>query len=163
MFDGVVQKNLSTFLHTLASLPDGEAALWHCTQGKDRTGFATAVLLVALGADRKLIVDDFSLSNEAYKTLLDALTVKAKAAGYDDSKINILYALLGVSVPNFQLTLDTIEQRYGSLDNYLKEALGCDETLKKKLQDRFLLSGEATNSIILIKDFAVSLDFSTFA
>ena len=45
--------------------PEDGAVLWHCTQGKDRAGSASAMLLSALGADRELIMADFKLSMSA--------------------------------------------------------------------------------------------------
>lgn len=46
-------------------LLDGEekAILWHCTAGKDRTGFASVILLEILGADRDLIIQDYLATN----------------------------------------------------------------------------------------------------
>ena len=38
------------------------AVLYHCTQGKDRTGIASALLMAALGASREAIVADFDAS-----------------------------------------------------------------------------------------------------
>ena len=46
--------------------PAQGAVLWHCTQGKDRAGCASALLLAALGAERDLIVADFTLSKHYY-------------------------------------------------------------------------------------------------
>lgn len=138
VFDETVQGHYATFLRTLAELPEGHAALWHCTQGKDRAGWATALLLAALGADRDLIVEDFARSNDAYQPLVDALTAKGRAAGIADESLDIIPALIGVSVPNFIRTLDAITARYGSLDAYLTEAIHCDDDLRTRLRARFL-------------------------
>lgn len=137
VFDEKVQQNYASFLRTLVSLPDGHAALWHCTQGKDRAGCATAFLLAALGADRTLIVDDFAKSNKSYQELINKLINKIDDDA-DGSKANIIYALIGVSVKNFERTLDAIDARYGSLDNYLTEALNCDALLRDALRKKFL-------------------------
>ena len=70
--------------------------------------------------------------------LIDRLVSKAEEKGCDEAQKNVIYALIGVSVPNFERTLDAIDARYGSLDNYLTEALGCDRILRDKLKARFL-------------------------
>lgn len=137
-FDEEVQANYTTFLQRLATLPEGRSALWHCTQGKDRAGCASAFLLAALGADRKLIVEDFARSNDNYRELVEKLVVAAKEKGHTDEEIEVIYALVGVSVPYFEQMLDMIDQRYGSLDNYLTTALKCDENLREQLRNRFL-------------------------
>ena len=54
------------FADLLTVDPNDGAVLWHCTQGKDRAGCASAMLLAALGADRDLIVADFTLSKHYY-------------------------------------------------------------------------------------------------
>lgn len=137
-FDPEVQAHFTTFLQRLATLPEGRAALWHCSQGKDRTGCASAFLLAALGADRKLIVEDFARSNDNYRELVTKLAAAAKEKGHTDEEIEVIYALVGVSVPYFEQMLDMIDQRYGSLDNYLTTALQCDDTLREQLRKRFL-------------------------
>lgn len=138
VFDKEVQQHYATFLRALATLPEGRAALWHCTQGKDRAGCASAFLLAALGADRPTIVEDFARSNIAYQPLIDQLIAKAEEKGCDEEQKNIIYALVGVSVANFEHVLDAIDARYGSLDSYLTEALGCDDALREKLRNLFL-------------------------
>ena len=138
VFDSDVQANYATYLQRLATLPEGRSALWHCTQGKDRAGCASAFLLAALGADRQLIVEDFARSNDSYKELVEKLVAAAKEKGHTEQEINVIYALIGVSVPLFEKVLDMIDERYGSLDNYLTTALKCDDALREQLRKRFL-------------------------
>ena len=47
----------------LLELPEGRSVLWHCTDGKDRTGVASMLILAALGADRRTILEDYLLTN----------------------------------------------------------------------------------------------------
>ena len=42
---------------------DSGAILWHCTEGKDRCGMTAALLLEALGVDRKEILEDYLETN----------------------------------------------------------------------------------------------------
>lgn len=137
-FDEEVQAHYATFLQRLVTLPEGRSALWHCSQGKDRAGCASAFLLAALGADHKLIVEDFARSNDNYRELVAKLVAAAKEKGHTDEEIEVIYALVGVSVPYFEQMLDMIDQRYGSLDNYLTTALKCDANLREQLRKRFL-------------------------
>ena len=125
------------FLQNILNTEDG-AVYWHCSQGKDRCGFGSAMVLAALGADKDLIIRDFALSNESYADLLDKIVGKAREMDYSDAEINTIYMLVGVSVDNFSKTMDMIEQRYGSLDEYLTTALDCDEEQRAMLRARFL-------------------------
>lgn len=138
VFDEGVQANYSRFLRELAQLPEGESALWHCSQGKDRTGWGSAFLLACLGANRDLIVKDFALSNEIYKDIIETFVKKARDRGKDEQAISVIYSMIGVNVNLFEETLDMIDKQYGSMEAYLSKALGVDDSLKQSLRRRYL-------------------------
>lgn len=139
VFDEEVQSHYAEMLDTLAALPADRAALWHCTQGKDRAGWASAFVLAALGADRDLIVKDFALSNVSYTPLIESVIAKGDlSSSLSAEQKETIYALVGVSVKNFESTLDEIDKRYGSLQNYLKKALNCNESKMQILRDKYL-------------------------
>ena len=56
----------------------GGGILWHCTEGKDRCGMTTALVLEALGADRETILTDYLRTNEV--NLPKAIAVRRRAA-----------------------------------------------------------------------------------
>ena len=64
-----VQKETSDILRTIADA--GEGVLFFCTAGKDRTGVISALLLLACGVDRQRIVDDYAVSREYNRLLLE--------------------------------------------------------------------------------------------
>lgn len=138
VFDPDCQKSYASFLDSLAVLPEGRSAIWHCSQGKDRCGWGSALLLAALGADRELIVADFALSNVSYQGLIDLAEAKARERNYTEAQINALYGLIGVSVDNFNKTYDEILSRYGSIEAYLSIALECDAAQRELLRTKFL-------------------------
>ena len=45
----------------------GSTIMFHCTAGKDRTGFASALILTLFGVENTTIIDDYLLSNKTYK------------------------------------------------------------------------------------------------
>ena len=112
--------------------------LWHCTQGKDRTGLATAFLLAALGFDRKTIVDDFALTNVPYQPNIDRLSLKLKLRGANKDAFEAIQAEEGVSIKNFEAALDYIDQNYGSMENYIKEIFVLTDDELDTLKDKFL-------------------------
>lgn len=112
--------------------------LWHCTQGKDRTGLATAFLLSALGFDRKTIIEDFALTNVPYQQNIDKLTLKLKALGAPSYAFEAIQAEEGVNVKNFEAALDYIDQEFGSMENYIKEIFVLTEDELNTLKDKFL-------------------------
>lgn len=112
--------------------PTQGAVLWHCTQGKDRAGCASALLLAALGAERDLIVADFTLSKHYYDphiAQIEATTEAQKMA---------LTTLISANPTIFEATLDKVEARYGSLRGYLTECIGVTPEMMETLRERYL-------------------------
>ena len=62
-------ENIQTFEQFFKILFDnpGSTIMFHCTAGKDRTGFASALILSLFGVANEIIIDDYLLSNETYK------------------------------------------------------------------------------------------------
>jgi len=110
-------------------------ALYHCTTGKDRTGWASAALLTLLGVPEDKVYEDYLRSNEyifpAYKTYIDHFV----AAGGDPS---IPRDILGVKAEYLQASFDQVKTQYGSIENYFDKGLGIDQAGQQKLRDRFL-------------------------
>ena len=102
---------------------DGAPILWHCTQGKDRTGLGAAFILAALGADRKTIVDEFALTNIAYEEDIRRIKGLVKDMGGAEAEFNCVDTLVGVSVPSFEEALDWIDANYGGMSDYLANQL----------------------------------------
>ena len=57
----------SKFLDLLLNTPGG--FLFHCSAGKDRTGIGGALILYALGVEKKVILEDYLLSNKSVELL----------------------------------------------------------------------------------------------
>lgn len=117
-----------------ALLQDGALpALVHCTSGRDRTGFAAAIVLCALGVSRETVVEDYLRSDVAHRDI-DFLI----GAGVDETRVTAMtrpraeYLLAGFAA---------MEEAYGSVDAYLRDALGLDDARRERL--RALLLGPA--------------------
>lgn len=99
-----------------------EAALFHCTAGKDRTGWVSAVLQTIAGVDHDDIVANYVATNDYTATRVNA-TLAALPASMRDT----YGALMGVRANWLQAGLDQVIASYGSMDNYLKDGLGLDQ------------------------------------
>ena len=131
------QLQYATFLNKILETPDG-AVLWHCSQGKDRTGIGAAFILGALGADRETIVADFDRSNDSYRPLVDRFCAEIDALGGGEEQKDVVRAFMGVSTRNFCRTLDLIDAQWGSLGNYIATCLGLTEDDCRVLRERYL-------------------------
>ena len=120
------------FAHLVTLQPADGALLWHCTQGKDRAGCASAMLLAALGADRELIMADFTLSKSYYDVLLSQVKTETEA------QRAVINTLISANPVIFEAALDRIDEKYGSFTNYLTECIGVTPQMMETLRDRFL-------------------------
>lgn len=136
------QLQYAAFIQTILKLPksnvQNRGIYWHCSQGKDRTGLGSAFLLLALGADFDLVLEDFNLSNEYYKEEIAMLIERGKANGWGDDEVDTVMAFVGVNEKNFINTFEEIRERYGSLQEYIEDILLISPADAKLLQDYYL-------------------------
>ena len=131
------QLQYTTFLRLIIETPEG-GVLWHCFQGKDRTGWGAAFLLFALGVDREAIVEDFDRSNYAYRGLVNRLNEDIIARGGGEAEMDVVQAFMGVSTKNFNATLDLIDREYGGMTGYLQNQLSLSADDLRILRNRYL-------------------------
>ena len=132
-FEESSQEVYRAFFSDLVNIdPVDGAVLWHCTQGKDRAGSASAMILAALGADRELIMADFRLSKDYYDPHL--VHIKTET----DAQRHVINTLISANPEVFESTLDKVDAKYGSFCNYLTECIGVTPEMMETLQERFL-------------------------
>ncbi|MDR0722941.1 MAG: tyrosine-protein phosphatase [Treponema sp.] len=90
--------------------------LFHCSAGKDRTGLAAAFILSALGVDRERIYQDYLLSAEYLKVMIQQWLVAEPH----------LEAVLSVRRGYLEAAFATIDAAFGGINRYVQEELGAD-------------------------------------
>ena len=120
------------FAHLVEIDPSNGAVLWHCTQGKDRAGCASAMILAALGADRNLIMADFMLSKDYYDPMVQYINTTTQ------TQRDVINTLISANPVIFEASLDKIDAKYGSFANYLTECIGVTPQMMQVLKDKFL-------------------------
>lgn len=98
----------------------GEAVLWHCVQGKDRTGIAAILLLRALGASMEDAREDYFLTNISLGREYEQLVQK----GRSERELALMKIVLQVFPQCLDEYLGRVNELYGSVDGYLQTALG---------------------------------------
>lgn len=115
--------------------PQNLPALFNCTTGKDRTGWAAAAFLTLLGVPRDTVMEDYLRSNDyiipAYQKTIDEFV----AAGGEKS---IPLAILGVKKEYLNASFDEMQKKYGTIEKYFSEGLGIDAARQKALRDLYL-------------------------
>ena len=121
----------------LAGLADRDGgAIFHCTAGKDRTGWASALLLGVLGVPEETIVADYLLSNEYY---LGSPAMQAHFASLPPEDRPLHSALIGVKPEYLQSGLDAVRERFGTMAGYATEALGLTDDQIARLRAKLLV------------------------
>lgn len=110
---------------------NGKTVLWHCSSGKDRTGNAAALLLYVLGVDRKTIEEDYMLTNAYLKDDIRDLYDTAYRLTGSKATAKEISKAQGVERKWIRQSFRTMEEHYGSVDNFLKTEVGLS---KKDIQ-----------------------------
>lgn len=127
------------FFQALLALQDDRAVLWHCTDGKDRTGCAAMLILFALGADRDTVMRDYLLTNEYSAARLNAIRRKIAPQGWPKEKVNgLLFMSGGVFEAYMANAIDTLIEEYGSVEAYLRQELGVGSAETEVFRMKFL-------------------------
>lgn len=134
------RQGLGKVFRELAAADD--AALFHCTAGKDRTGWVSAVLQTIAGVSDRDIMANYLATND-----YTADRISATLATMPTSMRDTYGALMGVRASWLQAGLDSVIASYGSMDNYLKTGLGLDQAtiyvLRGKMVRYQTLPGES--------------------
>jgi len=85
-----------------------------------------------------VMVADFDRSNETYRPLVEQLCQEVERAGGGDEEKEVVRAFMGVSTRNFCNVLDLIQDRWGTLQNYLKDTMGLTDADFALLRERYL-------------------------
>jgi protein-tyrosine phosphatase len=131
----VERAGLNKLLTTMAET-DGPQ-VFHCTSGKDRTGWTAMLLLSIAGVDDATIMSDYLLTNEYSVNSIAAATAYIKAT-YGEGAAAIAAPALGVEASFLQAGLDQVKADYGTIDNYLTEGLGLSQDTIKALKAKLL-------------------------
>ena len=116
----------------------GEVPVYfHCTAGKDRTGICALVICLLLGVTREAIFEDFLLTNEYRRSIIEGVAERMPA-GTPPEEIEHWKKANGVEASNLEAVCAAIEERCGSVDAYLEAEFGLDGEALTKLRDRYL-------------------------
>ena len=98
-------------------------ALFHCTTGKDRTGWAAAAILTLLGVSEEDVLTDYMITNRDLLPALEPYFDRFAAAGGDPA---LLRPVLGVE-GDLRAAFDEMQTRFGSIESYFSDGLGIDD------------------------------------
>ena len=125
------------FLREILDTEDG-AVLWHCTLGKDRCGWGSALVQSVLGVSREAIVADYMYTNVCLKDEIAGMMAMLQRMTANTSVGNAGTALVEAREEYIMAAFDEAEKLYGSMEAFLKEGLGVDESMTNRFRERYL-------------------------
>jgi protein-tyrosine phosphatase len=111
--------------------------LYHCTSGKDRTGWMTAIVLTALGVPRELVLRDYLRSNDYHRAGHDKLRLDLLKTGIMADP-GLLRPVLEQSATYLGAAFEEADRRYGSFARFLADGLEVSEAMLAGLRRALL-------------------------
>lgn len=131
-YRALAQDHVAHYAEMFATLlePDALPLLFHCASGKDRTGYAAALILLALEVPRATILRDYVISDRNRRTLAHLFGPDVEPEAYE--------AVATADARYLQAAFDAIDAGWGGEDRYLREAMGVDASDRARLRDLLL-------------------------
>ncbi len=114
------------------------AILWHCTQGKDRAGFGAAAILMALGVSREDIMKDYLRSNKYFRIKNKFIFALVCILARSVHAARTLNNLLTARAEYLQTAFDTLDDKYGGTEGFLRDGLCLSDYELMQLREKYL-------------------------
>jgi protein-tyrosine phosphatase len=109
---------------------DGHRPLvFHCTAGKDRTGFASALLLTLLGVPWETVLEDYLSTNELWT---------GHIGRYPELDIDTRAAIIEARTPYLEAAFEVVQADFGGAEAFAERALGLDAAACERLRAELL-------------------------
>jgi protein-tyrosine phosphatase len=118
-------------LFTELADPKNRPGLFHCTTGKDRTGWAAAALLLLVGVAEDDVMEEYLLTNAQLLPHLQSHFDQFAAAGGDP---DVLLPVLGVEPKYLEASLGEMRAQYETIERYFADGLQIDAPTQSSLR-----------------------------
>lgn len=129
---------LSKVLKKIINCDDG-AVLWHCTEGKDRCGIVSALVLSLLDVSQETIFADYLITNKtAAKRAETVMQMVMKKTGSEERARAVRQVFLA-DEKYLQAAFDAIEEQNGSITAFISKSLQISQAEKTQFQEKCLI------------------------
>lgn len=133
--DSGVRDRLAQVFQHIASSSDSQ--VYHCSGGKDRTGWVTMILLTVVGVPQNVIFQDYLLTNVYSQASIQA-SYQQMVTAYGEAYADAYYPSFIADQRYLDAGLNEVVTSYGTLTDYISSGLGLSSTLQAQLQDKLL-------------------------
>ena len=109
-------------------------AIVHCTAGKDRTGWTSAVLQLLAGVREEDVIADYMLTRELSVDFVNSIRAYVRAEMPE--RLDAIDVLIGVEESNIRRSLTALDSEFGDVRRYLVDGAGVEEDLVEQLGAR---------------------------
>lgn len=135
MFADSAAHDFKPVMDLLAATEEGKTPLlYHCSGGKDRTGYMTMMILATLGVEKEEIRKEYLMSNFYRYKKNKSIARKARIIGIDSETLSYI---LVVQDDYFDAVFGVIENKYGGLDNYLLEKYDITPEIRQQMIEKY--------------------------
>lgn len=134
------QQGIKKIFNILLNKNDEKSIVYHCTQGKDRTGMISVLILSALGFSKERIIEDYMYYNHFHKLKRFWIFVGMTIFLFNYKLAKNLHVALITKKRYIEAAYLEIESKWGNAINYLKEAIGLTDADLTKLRTLYLES-----------------------
>jgi protein-tyrosine phosphatase len=132
LYRGLVNDQAHRYAELFEHLLQAEGPLvFHCTAGKDRTGYAAALVLLALGVTREVVMQDYLLTNQVFQQ---------PPRGRSEISDEALAVLWRVQQGFLDAALHAVDADHGGVERYLRQRLGLSGAALDELAARYLVA-----------------------
>jgi protein-tyrosine phosphatase len=135
--DPVARERFAAVLRLLAA-PDGPPVLFHCSAGKDRTGWVAALTLTALGVDRDTVFEDYLLTNTRSAALIGHIVESFGTQGLMKDP-TLLLPVFRAERAYLEAAFEEVATGWTSFEHFWQAGLGLDDTVLAGLRANLLV------------------------
>ncbi|MFJ8431929.1 tyrosine-protein phosphatase [Kitasatospora sp. NPDC094019] len=143
--DSIAREQFARVLRLLAE-PGAAPVLFHCSAGKDRTGWTAAVLLTALGVDRETVFTDYLLTNERSAAVVGTVLESLRAGGLM-SEPELLLPVLRAERHYLEAAFEEVAAGWPDFDAFWADGLGLDQGVLAGLRANLLDAGAPSDLV----------------
>lgn len=118
--------------------PQSLPALIHCSGGKDRAGFGSAVILRTLGVPLETVIEDYMLTNHYTAEKIESRLLQIRFASLFRTDPEMLRPIFGVERRYIEAAFEQIEESHGSFDEFRRKSLGMSDQETAAFRDLVL-------------------------
>jgi len=132
---GLVRERREPYARFLEALAEADAvpALFHCSAGKDRAGWAGSVVLLTLGVPEEEVIEQYLLSNRSAEEIIERQRSHGREIWND-----VLRPLLEVRREYIEASFEAVHADWGSFEGYLEKGLGISEAQRDAIRRNLL-------------------------